>query len=161
MAQLWVEDVGGAGQAELRVRDELGNVTTLSPHDSDGPAAIYTLKPGIENVVGYRNQFRGIITWINHETARVIRETFAKYNARRAGLSGHRDLVVEDWDANERLKVEHAESERSRWREQLAEYRLAIAKRSRLPWVLRGELPQPPGAEPPAYHVRPNPFVGV
>ena len=32
MAQLWVEDVGGAGQAELRVRDELGNVTTLSPH---------------------------------------------------------------------------------------------------------------------------------
>jgi hypothetical protein len=30
--QLWVEDVGGAGQAELRVRDELGNVTTLSPH---------------------------------------------------------------------------------------------------------------------------------
>ena len=32
IAQLWVEDVGGAGQAELRVRDELGNVTTLSPH---------------------------------------------------------------------------------------------------------------------------------
>lgn len=32
MVQSWVEDVGGAGQAELRVRDELTNVTTLSPH---------------------------------------------------------------------------------------------------------------------------------
>jgi len=45
MAQMWVEDVGGAGQAELRVRDELGNVTTLSPHNFTlfQPDVSYTL----------------------------------------------------------------------------------------------------------------------
>jgi hypothetical protein len=105
MAQLWVEDVGGAGQAELRVRDELGNVTTLSPHDTDGPPAIYTQTPGIEPVVGYENAFRGTIMWVNLAgLASPITETFDEYKARRAGKF-QRTLTQLTWEESEHNKA--------------------------------------------------------
>lgn len=139
MGQLYAANEAGDGTAGLYARDELGNVTNFSPHAMDAPIAIYNEPPGWEAVVGYRNVFRGEIRWVNLEdpSKGKIVETFAQYNTRRKGEAGHRDLVQEDWDANEQLKVDDRQREIDEWD--------AAEQKS-------GERPKP-------YVTKPNPFA--
>ena len=105
--QLYAEDVRGS--SELKVRDEAGNVTTLSPHNfslterSDPMAWAYYS----------RNEFAG--KELNVDMMRVIRkleeltgETFITV----------RDLPSEqclDWDTEEQKKLEQSEKDIADW----------------------------------------------
>jgi len=66
MVQLYAEDAGGPPRSELKVRDENGNITVLSPHD-------FSLigKPSEEMAWSYHSQ-RGKKT-INVDMLRVVR----------------------------------------------------------------------------------------
>lgn len=157
VAQIWAEDMSGT--TELRVMDSAGNVTTISPHDADGPAGIYTKVPGIEPVVGYRSIF-GKITWVNLAgNAASIEETFQEYNVRRALAPGHIDLVPADWDEHERLRVEAAEADILKWESEAHEYTEAVLKWKTLPWNFRKTIPAAIRAKPSRYNAKPNPFM--
>ena len=116
MVQLYAEDVTEdvTTSSELRVRDEAGNVTTLSPHAKDAPSSLYDRPPGAEEMHRSANHYLGTITFTNVDRRNVlmqkqlngeelpedrtftVTETFAEYNARTGA-----DLQVEDWDANQ------------------------------------------------------------
>ncbi len=165
--------------AELKVRDELGNVTTLSPHAEDAPAWLYdpadTCPP---HMTVECNVYAGTVRFTNHtrltrlqqaqflgaelpadaERRKVIHEeTFADYNARLGLAAGDAGLlVVEDWDANQEACRLKREVERATWLELEAAHRnwarLPADERARTP------TPEPPrGALPPPYEKKPKP----
>lgn len=119
--QLYAEDVSSS--AELRVRDELGNVKTLSPHAKDAPTSLYDRPPGVEEMHRSANHYLGTIIFTNvdrrntlmqkqlngeelpEDRTFTVTETFAEYNARTGA-----DLQVEDWDANQQAMVDADES---------------------------------------------------
>lgn len=81
--------------------------TPLAPHVEDGPAAIYDMAVGKENVVGHKSYFEGEIEWINYtrlarkldgETTlgkcRII-ETFSDYTKRTGTV-----IVKQDWNTH-------------------------------------------------------------
>ena len=121
MVQLYAEDV--AASSELRVRDEAGNVTTLSPHAKDAPDSLYDQGKGADEMHRVANHYLGTITFtnvdrrndllqkqLNGEELPVDRtfkvtETFAEYNTRTGA-----DLQVEDWDANQQAMADANES---------------------------------------------------
>ena len=112
MVQLYAEDVSTS--SELRVRDEAGNVTTLSPHAKDAPDSLYDQGKGVDEMHRVANHYLGVITFTNvdrrnallqkqlngeelpEDRTFTVTETFAEYNARTGA-----DLQVEDWDANQ------------------------------------------------------------
>lgn len=112
MVQLYAEDV--TASSELRVRDEAGNVTTLSPHAKDAPDSLYDNGKGVDEMHRVANHYLGVITFTNvdrrndlmqkqlngeelpEDRTFTVTETFAEYNARTGA-----DLQVEDWDANQ------------------------------------------------------------
>lgn len=112
MVQLYAEDV--TASSELRVRDEAGNVTTLSPHAKDAPDSLYDQGKGVDEMHRVANHYLGTITFTNvdrrndllqkqlngeelpEDRTFKVTETFAEYNARTGA-----DLQVEDWDANQ------------------------------------------------------------
>ena len=124
---------------EVKVMDDSGNETTISPHNKDAPLSIYNEMPGLESVVGYKNYYRAELRWVNLEdtTKPTMIESFDEYNARRAGEPGHVDLVPRDWDEEDRLAHEQ---ELAEW----AEYTEALKRRKRLPWHLRDDPPTMP-----------------
>jgi hypothetical protein len=121
MVQLYAEDV--TASSELRVRDEAGNVTTLSPHAKDAPDSLYDQGKGADEMHRVANHYLGTITFtnvdrrndllqkqLNGEELPVDRtfkvtETFAEYNARTGA-----ELQVEDWDANQQAMFDADES---------------------------------------------------
>ena len=120
MVQLYAEDV--TASSELRVRDEAGNVTTLSPHAKDAPDSLYDQGKGVDEMHRVANHYLGTITFtnvdrrndllqkqLNGEELPVDRtfkvtETFTEYNARTGS-----DLQVEDWDANQQAMFDEQE----------------------------------------------------
>jgi len=120
MVQLYAEDV--TASSELRVRDEAGNVTTLSPHAKDAPDSLYDQGKGVDEMHRVANHYLGTITFtnvdrrndllqkqLNGEELLVDRtfkvtETFTEYNARTGA-----DLQVEDWDANQQAMFDEQE----------------------------------------------------
>ena len=112
MVQLYAEDVSAS--SELRVRDEAGNVTTLSPNAKDAPDSLYDNGKGVDEMHRVANHYLGTITFTNvdrrnalmqkqlngeelpEDRTFTVTETFAEYNARTGA-----DLQVEDWDANQ------------------------------------------------------------
>lgn len=124
MVQLYAEDVSSS--SELKVRDEAGNVTTLSPHPHDAPESLAYFGSGLDEFSASRNHYKGECYWFNlskwyfDDTAtkadcRMI-ETFAEYNTRRGlseGDAGY--LVAESWDAAEAEKVQLANLKRHEW----------------------------------------------
>lgn len=120
LVQLFCAEVSGS--AELRVRDEAGNVTTLSPHAKDAPSSLYDRPPGAEEMHRSANHYLGSITFTNvdrrnalmqkqlngeelpEDRTFTITETFAEYNARTGA-----DLQVEDWDANQQAMFDEQE----------------------------------------------------
>ena len=112
MVQLYAENVSLS--SELRVRDEAGNVTTLSPHAKDAPDSLYDNGKGVDEMHRSANHYLGTITFTNvdrrndllqkqlngeelpEDRTFTLTETFAEYNARTGA-----DLQVEDWDANQ------------------------------------------------------------
>jgi hypothetical protein len=120
MVQLYAEDV--TASSELRVRDEAGNVTTLSPHAKDAPDSLYDQGKGIDEMHRVANHYLGTIVFtnvdrrndllqkqLNGEDLPVDRtfkvtETFTEYNARTGA-----DLQVEDWDANQQAMFDAQE----------------------------------------------------
>lgn len=98
--QLWAEDV--AGSSELRVRDEAGNVTTLSPHVKDAPDWMYDKGVGLDEVHRIANHYIGEVTFTNNtrknnllqkminnealptgeKATFILTETFAEYKIR-------------------------------------------------------------------------------
>lgn len=119
--QLYAEDVSSS--AELRVRNEGGIVTTLSPHAKDAPSSLYDRPPGAEEMHRSANHYLGTITFTNvdrrnsliqkqlngeelpEDRTFTVTETFAEYNARTGA-----DLKVEDWDANQQAMADADES---------------------------------------------------
>jgi hypothetical protein len=120
MVQLYAEDVT---TSELRVRDEAGNVTTLSPHAKDAPDSLYDNGKGVDEMHRVANHYLGVITFTNvdrrndlmqkqlngeelpEDRTFKVTETFAEYNARTGA-----DLQVEDWDANQQAMADADES---------------------------------------------------
>ena len=110
MVQLYAEDVSSF--SELKVRDEGGTVTVLSPHPWDAPDKLKFLGHGLDEYSASKNMYRGECYWFNRskfyfdDTAtkadcRMI-ETFAEYNKRRGLAKGDKGyLEVEDWDDNQ------------------------------------------------------------
>ena len=110
MVQLYAEDVSSS--SELKVRDEGGTVTVLSPHPWDAPDKLKFLGHGLDEYSASKNMYRGECYWFNRskfyfdDTAtkadcRMI-ETFAEYNKRRGLAKGDKGyLEVEDWDDNQ------------------------------------------------------------
>lgn len=110
MVQLYAEDVSSS--SELKVRDEGGTVTVLSPHPWDAPDALEYLGHGLDEYSASKNMYRGECYWFNRskfyfdDTAtkadcRMI-ETFDAYNTRRGLSEGDKGfLVQEDWAANQ------------------------------------------------------------
>jgi hypothetical protein len=121
MVQLYAEDV--ATSSELRVRDEAGNVTTLSPHAKDAPDSLYDQGKGVDEMHRVANHYLGTIVFTNvdrrndllqkqlngeelpEDRTFTITETFAEYNARTGA-----ELEVEDWDANQQAMADADES---------------------------------------------------
>lgn len=121
MVQLYAEDV--TASSELRVRDEAGNVTTLSPHAKDAPDSLYDNGKGVDEMHRVANYYLGVITFTNvdrrndlmqkqlngeelpEDRTFKVTETFAEYNARTGA-----DLQVEDWDANQQAMADADES---------------------------------------------------
>lgn len=111
MVHLYAEDV--ASLSELRVRDEAGNVTTLSPHAKDAPDSLYDRGKGVDEMHRVANHFLGTITFTNVDRRNnllqkqlngealpddktfTITETFQEYNDRTGA-----NLVVEEWDSS-------------------------------------------------------------
>ena len=120
MVQLYAEDV--TASSELRVRDEAGNVTTLSPHAKDAPDSLYDNGKGVDEMHRVANHYLGVITFTNvdrrndlmqkqlngeelpEDRTFKVTETFAEYNARTGA-----DLQVEDWDANQQAMFDAQE----------------------------------------------------
>jgi hypothetical protein len=105
MVQLYAEDV--TASSELRVRDEAGNVTTLSPHAKDAPDSLYYLGVITFTNVDRRNdlmqkQLNG--EELPEDRTFKVTETFAEYNTRTGA-----DLQVEDWDANQQAMFDAQE----------------------------------------------------
>jgi len=121
MVQLYAENVSLS--SELRVRDEAGNVTTLSPHAKDAPDSLYDQGKGVEEMHRVANHYLGTIVFTNvdrrnallqkqlngeelpEDRTFTVTETFAEYNARTGA-----DLQVEDWDANQQAMADADES---------------------------------------------------
>lgn len=121
MVQLYAEDV--TASSELRVRDEAGNVTTLSPHAKDAPDSLYDNGKGVDEMHRVANHYLGTIVFTNvdrrndlmqkqlngeelpEDRTFKVTETFAEYNARTGA-----DLQVEDWDANQQAMADADES---------------------------------------------------
>ena len=114
-----------ASSGEMKVLDDAGNETTISPHDKDGQDAIYNESPGVESVVGYRNHYRGEIRWVNHEDhdKETVVETFEEYNARRSSELEHRELIARDWDAEEKAAHEKELKDWDEYKISIEEYR--------------------------------------
>jgi hypothetical protein len=120
MVQLYAEDV--TASSELRVRDEAGNVTTLSPHAKDAPNTLYDNGKGVDEMHRVANHYLGTIVFTNvdrrnalmqkqlngeelpEDRTFTVTETFAEYNARTGA-----DLQVEDWDANQQAMFDAQE----------------------------------------------------
>jgi len=120
MVQLYAEDV--TASSELRVRDQAGNVTTLSPHAKDAPDSLYDNGKGVDEMHRVANHYLGTITFTNvdrrndlmqkqlngeelpEDRTFKVTETFAEYNARTGA-----DLQVEDWDANQQAMFDAQE----------------------------------------------------
>ncbi len=119
MVQLYAEDV--TASSELKVRDEGGTVTVISPHPGDAPDALEYLGHGLDEYSASKNMYRGECYWFNRskfyydDTAsksdcRMV-ETFDEYNARRGLSEGDKGfLVKEDWEENQ-AKMEAAAKE--------------------------------------------------
>ena len=120
MVQLYAEDV--TASSELRVRDEAGNVTTLSPHAKDAPDSLYDNGKGVDEMHRVANHYLGTIVFTNvdrrndlmqkqlngeelpEDRTFKVTETFAEYNTRTGA-----DLQVEDWDANQQAMFDAQE----------------------------------------------------
>lgn len=120
MVQLYAEDV--TASSELRVRDQAGNVTTLSPHAKDAPDSLYDNGKGVDEMHRVANHYLGTIVFTNvdrrndlmqkqlngeelpEDRTFTVTETFAEYNARTGA-----DLQVEDWDANQQAMFDAQE----------------------------------------------------
>lgn len=94
--QLYSEDVSSS--AELKVRDEAGNVTTLSPHPHDAPDHLYFFGPGRDSFHATQNHMAKMIQWVNlskfffdGDAAKddcTAMESFDEYNVRRSLSAG-------------------------------------------------------------------------
>jgi hypothetical protein len=120
IVQLFCEEVSSS--AELRVRNENGIVTTLSPHAKDAPSSLYDRPPGVEEMHRSANHYLGTIVFTNvdrrnallqkqlngeelpEDRTFTVTETFAEYNTRTGA-----DLQVEDWDANQQAMFDAQE----------------------------------------------------
>jgi hypothetical protein len=120
MVQLYAENV--TASSELRVRDEAGNVTTLSPHAKDAPDSLYDNGKGVDEMHRVANHYLGTIVFTNvdrrndlmqkqlsgeelpEDRTFKVTETFTEYNARTGA-----DLQVEDWDANQQAMFDTQE----------------------------------------------------
>ena len=156
--QIWVKD---DTPNELYFTDDAGTDTLISPHAKDAPPDFYEPDevPGRVNIHKQVHKYSGVVVW---ERGHLYREEpFAKYNARRAAVPGHVDLVQQDWDVYQQRQIEATKTRRDEWLSKLEEYRAAVAKWKRLPWPLRGELPSPPGDEPHVHEYESNPLIGA
>lgn len=169
--------------AELKVRDEAGNITTLSPHAQDAPAWLYDAEdvqpPQMSREV---NVYAGTIRFENATRFRRLMEmqlegqflpldplkrkcrsveTFDEYNLRMGfAADSPRRLVQEDWDVNqERMRVRRA-AQRQAWASAKAEHDAAVvvwevlsAEEKAIQPRPTFELPPPP----PAYVKKPRP----
>lgn len=124
--QLYAEDV--AASSELKVRDEAGNITTLSPHAKDAPSWLYDDTPGLEEVHFSANVYTGKITYTNETRKNKIlqnmvdgvsytgnktfihNETFADYNTRTGS-----NLSVLNWDENQEALRLQRQAEIKAW----------------------------------------------
>ena len=106
-----------SGTTEMWVMDSGGTETQISPHSANAPRWFYDREPGLEHVVESKQNFLGVVTFINVERAAVLSamtdaekltlapksrktrhiETFAEYNA-RLGKTGGNALVKLDWE---------------------------------------------------------------
>jgi len=139
MCQIYVADSAGtAGNASLYVRNELGNVTLLSPHASTAPDWFYdnddevrfSYNPyyGTEGRVVFTNvdrdmrlsQLQRLGKPLPTDTLKLItyyEETIPEYNA-RTGLK----LKVENWQANQDSIYVQREREIAKWNFEKADY---------------------------------------
>jgi hypothetical protein len=118
-ARIYARDVGGT--AEIFVRDEAGNETQISPHNSNAPQA---LRDSPFDEIGYTaNYYTAIITYTNKQRqiqgrrdAQLV-ETFEEYNIRTGEL-----LIQLDWAAEQAMLVAARNQEREVWTQQKAEW---------------------------------------
>jgi hypothetical protein len=118
-ARIYARDVGGT--AEIFVRDEAGNETQISPHNSNAPQA---LRDSPFDEIGYTaNYYTAIITYTNKQRqmqgrgdAQLV-ETFEEYSIRTGEL-----LIQLDWAAEQAILVAARNQEREVWTQQKAEW---------------------------------------
>ncbi len=98
--QVWVKS--DTPNSLYFTRDD-GTDNLVSSHPHDAPPSLYHPNggPGVEMISKVVQPYLGTIFWQSVATGRIIEETFAEYNARRANEPGHVDLVAEDWTADQ------------------------------------------------------------
>lgn len=116
--QLWAEDV--AGSHELRVRDEAGNVTTLSPHRFE----LFTPDARDAFPWSYYAENRYLGKRINVDMARAIAELERLSGVK---LSYIENIPEETWSADQDRNAAHADAEEARWQ---AERAAVLAERA-------------------------------
>jgi hypothetical protein len=62
----------GALQAEIYVKDGGGNVTLISPHSQEAPASLYDDADPFPNITSERNDYLGVIRWINKSREALV-----------------------------------------------------------------------------------------
>lgn len=109
MVHLWAEDVSSS--SELRVRDEAGNVTTLSPHSDP----LFPLDPNEDLFWNHRavNVFTGIEAHI--DMIGMIRAVEALTLQQFIYTQDLPPAEKEDWDANEQAKFVQSATKIAEW----------------------------------------------
>ncbi|MBI1939190.1 MAG: hypothetical protein HYS25_13860 [Ignavibacteriales bacterium] len=123
--QIYAEDV--AGSSELKVRDEAGNITTLSPHNV---AFLNSLNPIEDN--GMRWAYTSINPFvgkkINVDLFGFIRDYENRFGVKFIYIEDLPDSLVEDWDANQQLIFDESEKRIEGYNKRKAEYEKKIVE---------------------------------
>ena len=118
-ARIYSKDVSGT--AEMFVKDEAGNETQISPHNTAAPEIL--IDSAFDEIGYTANYYTGIITYTNKQRQIASRadaqffETFEEHNL-RIGES----LEILDWDTVQADQVAKREEEREAWATLKAEW---------------------------------------
>ena len=118
-ARIYSKDVSGT--AEMFVKDEAGNETQISPHNTAAPEIL--IDSAFDEIGYTANYYTGIITYTNKQRQIAGRadaqffETFEEHNL-RIGES----LEILDWDTVQADHVAKREEEREAWATRKAEW---------------------------------------
>ncbi len=153
--QLYSEDV--AASAELKARDEAGNITTLSPHNfsmfQPDP-----LDPAIPFSYYSKNVYIGkemSVDWIG-----VIRELERTSGKQFIFINGLPANEIRDWDSDEEVKRNERQAQRADWQARKMQREIEIAAWEALSAEEKARTPRPADfteSQPEVYTKRPEP----